>query len=187
MSHDDIRARLAAVEGIEWRVTREPGEEYYGDWLRVGPAMLMTTFSPGPRDAATTSQAEAVGDFIQHAAADLHRLLADLDHATATRAGIMPTTNSVYGPPPDLARGEAVRYLADAVEVQRPNGDIVRMDLVALADAAISAERAVAGLRGENAELRLRVAALEAQARRAERAGRILASTAEEELAGRDG
>ncbi|MER6515059.1 hypothetical protein ABT158_50225 [Nonomuraea sp. NPDC001636] len=46
--------------------------------------------------------------------------------------------NPVYGPPP---QGEPVRLLADAVEVLRPNGTTVAMDLVALADVAINAER----------------------------------------------
>lgn len=180
MSHDNIRERLAAVERIDWsKVEREDGAEYYGDWLHIGPVRLATTFSPGPEDLADVAQTQAVAAFVQHAAADLRRLLADLDHATATKESVMPS-NPVYGPPPAPERGEPARYLADVIEVQRPNGDVVRMDLVALADAAINADRAVAGLRGEVAELRLRVAALEAQAKRTERAGQILAGGGDE-------
>ncbi|MGR6922590.1 hypothetical protein ACU635_50765 [[Actinomadura] parvosata] len=182
MSHDDIRQRLAAVEHIDWRKTRrEDAEEYYGDWLRIGPLMLMTSWRPEPHDAESVSQRNAISAFLQHAVTDLRRLLADLDHATTTREAIMPSTNPVYGPPPDPERGEPARYLADAVEVQRPNGDVVRMDLVALADAAINADRAVAGLREENEQLRRKLATLEEKVSRIERAGRILAGGYEED------
>jgi hypothetical protein len=181
MSHDDIRQRLAAVENIDWSKVESGGQaEYFGDWLHVGPVMLMTTLTPEPEDLADVAQTQAVATFVQHAAADLRRLLTDLDHATTTREAVMPS-NPVYGPPPDPERGEPARYLADVVEVQRPTGEVVVMDLVALADAAINAERAVAGLRGEVAELRLRVAALEAQAKRTEQAGRMLAGGSREE------
>ena len=180
MSHDDIRERLAAVERIDWsKIRREEEAEYYGDWLHVGPVRLATTFSPGPEDLADIAQTQAVAAFVQHAAGDLRRLLADLDHATATKESVMPA-NPVYGPPPEPDRGEPARYLADAIEVQRPGGDVVRMDLVALADAAINAQRAVAGLREENEQLRRKVAALEEKAARLERVGQILAGGGDE-------
>lgn len=180
MSHDDIRERLAAVESIDWsKVERESEAEYYGDWLHIGPVRLATTFSPGPEDLSDVAQTQAIVAFLQHAAADLRRLLADLDHATATKESVMPA-NPVYGPPPEPERGEPTTYLGDVVEVLRPNGDVVRMDLVALADAAINAQRAVAGLREENEQLRRKVAALEEKAARLERVGQILAGGGDE-------
>src|SRR5690606_25876823 len=173
VSHGDTRGRLAAVESIDWsKVERESDAEYYGDWLHIGPVRLATTFSPGPEDLADVAQTQAVAAFVQHAAGDLRRLLADLDHASTTRGAIMPESNPCYGPP---AEGEPVRLLADAVEVLRPNGQKVAMDLVALADVVIKADRAVAALREENAALRERVEELERRAGRAERAGRMLA------------
>ncbi len=84
-------------------------------------------------------------------------------------------TNPIYGNPPQPERGEPVRFLADAVEVLRPNGEVVRMDLVALADVAVGAERAAAALREEVENLRRRAGELEYKLRRQERAGRILA------------
>ncbi|MEV0616163.1 hypothetical protein AB0I81_22810 [Nonomuraea sp. NPDC050404] len=164
MNHDDIRQRLAAVERIDWSKTKREqwDREVYGTFVDVGPVTMLGADRHDP--PAEHAQEAAIVAFLQNAAADLRRLLADLDHATTTRGAIMPTTNPVYGPPPDPERGEPTRYLADAVEVQRPNGDVVRMDLVALADAAINADRAVAELRKENAELRRKVAALEERA-----------------------
>jgi hypothetical protein len=73
---DDIRRRLAAVEGIDWtKVKRGHDEEYYSDWLYVGPVMMLTTFSPGPEDLADVAKVEAVAEFLQHAASDIRRLL----------------------------------------------------------------------------------------------------------------
>ena len=174
MSHDDIRQRLAAVEELNWsRVEHEIQQEYYSDWVKIGPLRMHLI--------ADRADEDAVVAFLQHAATDLRRLLTDLDHAATTRESIMPThSNPVYGPPPDPERGEPARFLADAVEVQRPNGDVVRMDLVALADAAINADRAVAGLREENEQLRRKVATLEEKVSRIERAGRILAGSGDE-------
>lgn len=80
--------------------------------------------------------------------------------------------NPIYGTPDP---GEPAGYLSDVVEVLRPNGDVVRLDLVALADVAISAEHAVAGLRAENEQLKRRVSDLEHRATRTEQAGRVLA------------
>lgn len=177
MSHDDIRQRLAAVEHIDLsRVERERDREYYGDWVRLGPLIMSAA---EPDHDVEIAEENAVVQFLQHAAADLRRLLADLDHTTATRESIMPS-NPVYGPPPEPERGELTRFLADAVEVLRPNGDVVRMDLVALADAAINADRAVASLREENEQLRRKLAALEEKVGRIERAGRILAGVHDE-------
>ncbi|RBQ21576.1 hypothetical protein DP939_02370 [Spongiactinospora rosea] len=163
MSHDDIRARLAAVQGIEWRIERERGEEYYGDWLNVGPVKLMTTFSPGPRDAATTSQAEAVAEFIRPAAADIRRLL-------DAEEGLVE--NEIYGPPPAPDRGEPARLLADAIEVLRPDGSAVRIDLVAFANIALAAQRENVGLHAEIDTLKRR---LDNQKDRQQRAGELLA------------
>ncbi|MGP4092965.1 hypothetical protein [Nonomuraea sp. KM90] len=182
MSHDDIRQRLAAVGHIDWsRTRREDAEEYYGDWLRIGPVMLQTSWRPEPHDEDCVAQRNAISAFLQHAATDLRRLLADLDHATTTRESVMPSTNPVYGPPPDPERGEPATFLGDVVEVLRPNGDVVRMDLVALADAAINADRAVAGLREENEALRRELTSLREKTARIERAGRILAGVSYEE------
>ncbi|MDX3110140.1 hypothetical protein [Nonomuraea angiospora] len=80
MSFDDIRQRLAALEGIDWStVERQYDAEYYTDWLRVGPVMLPTTFSPSPEDQADAAQAEAVAVFLQHAVADMRQLLEELE------------------------------------------------------------------------------------------------------------
>lgn len=171
MSCDDIRQRLADVEHIDWsKVEHQTNEDHNGDWLHIDDKVLLYD----------DPDAEAVVEFMKRAPADLRRLLADLDHATTTRKAVMPT-NPVYGPPPDPERGEPARHLADAIKVQRPNGDVVVMDLVALADAAINAERAVAGLREENEQLRARVEELERKASRAERAGRVLAGVVDPE------
>lgn len=161
MSHDDIRQRLADVEHIDWsRTRRENAEEYYGDWLRIGPVMLQTTWRPEMHDDDRVVERNAISAFLQRATDDLRRLLTDLDHAATTREAIMPESNPVYGTPP---QGEPVRLLADAVEVVRPNGSVVTMDLVALADVAINAERAVAELRQENQQLRERLDQLESR------------------------
>ncbi|MGW4958016.1 hypothetical protein ACWEPL_12390 [Nonomuraea sp. NPDC004186] len=130
------------------------------------------------RAEASYAREEAIVEFLKHAATDLRRLLTDVDHAATTRKAIMPS-NPVYGPLPDPERGEPARYLADAVEVLRPNCEVVVMDLVALADAAINADRAVAGLRQENVQLRARVEELERKTGRAERAGRMLSGDPE--------
>ncbi|MFG3439912.1 hypothetical protein ACGF0J_21915 [Nonomuraea sp. NPDC047897] len=170
MSDDDIRHRLAAVDHIDWSTAeREHEREYFGDWLRFGPVLVPVG---DPDDEAEAMEVRVVATFLQHAAADLRRLLTDLDAAQTAREAIMPgQPNPIYGKPNP---GEPVRLLADAVEVLRPNGTTVTMDLVALADAAIDAERAVAGLREENNQLRARVEELERKAGRAERAGRML-------------
>lgn len=80
MSHEDIRARLAAVEGLDWsKVEREYDAEYFTDWIHVGPVQIMTTFSPGPADVADVERTEAVAAFLQHAVADIRRLLNERD------------------------------------------------------------------------------------------------------------
>ncbi|MEV7805020.1 hypothetical protein AB0O28_18925 [Microbispora sp. NPDC088329] len=195
MTHEDIRRRLEAVEGLDWNETqRETSQEYHGDWVRVGPVMMQSTDpneepwegypSAWPeerrreyRERARAERAEedAVVEFLKHAAGDLRRLLAERaadQHAQTRKETIM--TNPIYGKP-EPERGEPVRFLADAVEVLRPNGKVVRMDLVALADVAIGAERALAELRRDNQALRERVDVLEAKVARQFRAGRILA------------
>ncbi|WP_326828975.1 hypothetical protein OIE13_28930 [Streptosporangium sp. NBC_01810] len=73
---DDIRRRLAAVEGIDWsQLEREHDAEYCTDWIRIGPVMIPTTFHPGPDDLADVAQTTAVAEFVQHAVADIRRLL----------------------------------------------------------------------------------------------------------------
>jgi hypothetical protein len=68
MAYDDIRARLAALlTSGEIQRTRE--EEYYGDWARLGPLMIL---APNEHDLALL-------DAIRHAAADIHTLLTELD------------------------------------------------------------------------------------------------------------
>lgn len=173
MSHDDIRQRLAAIEHIDWsKVRREESREYYGDFVSVGPVLMLGADKYDPPNER--AQEGAILGFLQNAAADIRRLLAELDADQTTREAIMPS-NQIYGPPPDPDRGEAVRYLADVVEVNRPDGSVMRMDLIALADAIIKADRAVIGLREEVAELRGRLTAMTEKVRRIERAGRILA------------
>lgn len=116
---------------------------------------------------------QGVVEFMQHAVADVRRLLAELDADQTTREAIMPS-KQIYGPPPEPDRGEPARYLADVVEVDRPDGSVMRMDLIALADAIIKADRAVTALREENEDFRRRLAAAEDVASRVKRAGQIL-------------
>lgn len=87
-------------------------------------------------------------------------------------------TNPIYGKPPE---GDPIKLLSDAVEVMRPNGQKVTMDLVALADVAISTQRALAGLIQRIEQLSQRVDTLEDKAGRQERAGRILAGGSDHE------
>lgn len=202
MTHDDIRRRLEAVEGLNWDdVGRARDEEYHGDWVRVGPVMMQSTDpneepwqgypSAWPeerrrehRERARAERAEedAVVEFLKHATTDLRQLLTehDTDQQAQTRKETT-VTNPIYGTPPEPDRGEPVRFLADAVEVLRPNGKVVRMDLVALADVAIGAERALAAARQEIDRLSRRVSSLENKLGRMERAGRILAGASEDD------
>ncbi|HEY9375020.1 hypothetical protein [Streptomyces sp.] len=174
MSHDDIRQRLAAVEELNWsRVEHETQQEYYSDWVKIGPLRMHLI--------ADRADEDEVVAFLQHAATDLRCLIdeRDADQQARTRRESI-VSNPIYGKPPEPDRGEPARFLADAVEVLRPNGEVAVMDLVALADAAVNAERAVAGLREENEQLCRKVATLEEKVSRIERAGRILAGGGDE-------
>lgn len=165
MSHDDIRQRLAAIEHIDWsKVEHQTNEDHNGDWIYVDEKVLMYD----------GIDEQNMADFMQHAVADMRRLLAEIDADQTTREAIMPK-GEVYGRLPAPDHGEPVRYLADAVEVLRPNGTVLRMDLIALADIIIKAERAVAGLAERNALLERRVAELEDAISRTRVAGRMLA------------
>lgn len=153
--HDDIQRRLDAVKGIEWgAVERRSDEEHFGDWLRIGDRVVMADYGLDTDPAI---------DFITHAADDIRHLLAERNTTV---------TNPIYGKPPE---GTPIKLLSDAVEVMRPNGEKVTMDLVALADVTISTQRALAGLTERIKHLSERVDTLEDKAGRQERAGRILA------------
>ncbi len=85
MTHDDIRRRLAAVEGIDWSEAKKLfEEERYGDWYEVGTVLVPTDFHTvgdkvPAQDKADAAQQAAVAEFLQHAAADIRRLLAELE------------------------------------------------------------------------------------------------------------
>ncbi|MEO3860870.1 hypothetical protein [Acrocarpospora sp. B8E8] len=83
---DEIARRLEAVEGIDWSETAEEhAAEYYGDWLKVGPAWVLTDLTPSsPVDVADAAEGRAVAEFLQHAVADMRALL---DAARATSSG----------------------------------------------------------------------------------------------------
>lgn len=95
--NDDIRRRLEAIQGIDWStVKREVGEEYYGNWVKVGPIMMLSTdpddepwrgypsYWPEERrrayrerTQAERAQEDAIVEFLAHAADDIRRLLAE--------------------------------------------------------------------------------------------------------------
>ncbi|MGI5293168.1 hypothetical protein ACQEVF_59020 [Nonomuraea polychroma] len=101
---DDIARRLDAVAGIDWTVTRQDREEYYGDWIHVGPIM-MTATDPDEkpwrrypnswpqqrrreyqeRISAERAEQDAVIEFVQHAAADIAYLLTQIDSTATAR------------------------------------------------------------------------------------------------------
>lgn len=65
----DIRARLEAVTGVEWGdpQTRYE-EEFYGDWVMVYPVLVF----------GKDREAQALAEFIRHAAEDIRRLLEEV-------------------------------------------------------------------------------------------------------------
>lgn len=73
---DEIAGRLEAVEQIDWsEIEHFHEEEFYGDWIRIGPIMIQTTDSPDLADQADRAESEAVAEFVQHAVADMRLLL----------------------------------------------------------------------------------------------------------------
>lgn len=85
MSRDDIARRLQAVEGLDWSKVRKLfEEEKYGDFYRVGPVLVPTDFhTEGDRVPAEykafAAEGAAVAEFLQHAVADMRRLLNELE------------------------------------------------------------------------------------------------------------
>lgn len=79
-----IRRRLDAIEGTDWTdVTYEREAEFYGDWARVGPVMMLTYDDT----AEEKRQQEAVVDFLRHAANDIRALLDTLGRVASDNAG----------------------------------------------------------------------------------------------------
>lgn len=91
----DIRKRLEAVADIDWtNVKHVSEEEYYSDWVHIGPVMMNAVGDPEeiPSGAerywsqeriadvraeqrADKRREEAIVDFLTHAADDIRRLL----------------------------------------------------------------------------------------------------------------
>lgn len=84
-SLDEVRQRLAAVADVDWStVKRERDEEYFGDWIHVGPFLLHDVYpedeQPNWREhtEADKRQIEALVVFVQHAAEDIRALLEEV-------------------------------------------------------------------------------------------------------------
>lgn len=81
MEFDEISRRLEAVESLDWsETTKLFEEELYGDFYRVGPALVPTDFhTVGDKvpetDKAYAAEQAAVAEFLKHAVADMRALL----------------------------------------------------------------------------------------------------------------
>ena len=90
MNTEDVERRLDAIKDVDWRAVEwEKEEEYFGDWVRVGP-VLMHDFDPEDeheqhRESARVEkrQQTAVIEFLTHAADDMRSLLLEVDRLLA--------------------------------------------------------------------------------------------------------
>jgi hypothetical protein len=126
----EIRQRLAAIANVDWStVKRERDEEYYGDWIHVGPVLLHDVHPedelPKWREQmeAEKRQTEALVAFVHHAADDIRTLLEQVDRSTntVTEYGQLMAGGGyhVRNPHPDIER---IYPLAEWIAGHRRHG-----------------------------------------------------------------
>lgn len=99
VDREAIRRRLDAVADFDWEMRRETEVEHFGDWVRIGPEIMLMAASdldeafldrvsptyahvvPNVRETILAEQRRerALIDFLTHAANDLRALLDEAD------------------------------------------------------------------------------------------------------------
>lgn len=87
MTLDEVRALLEGATPGPWLTTHEAGEEYYGDWLHIGPALLPTELEVAPGTPPPDARLIAAAPDLAQTVIALHAEIARLRRILAVECG----------------------------------------------------------------------------------------------------